>query len=236
MIGDEYEHYDYSIYPAFPYSLGFTQRGCRLSCGFCVVPKKEGKPRSVNTIADIWRKDTPRCVLLLDNDFFGQSEWRDRIDELRDGGFKVSFNQGINIRMITEEVAEAIATVDYRDDRFNKRRLYTAWDNLGEEERFFKGLRILNAAGVQSNHLMVYMLVGYRPRETMEDILHRFNRLVDAGCRPYPMVYERWRQPELRHFARWAIRRFYELVSWDDYLAKGWRDKPPESQIELGLH
>ena len=235
LIGSEYEHYDYSIYPDYAYSLGFTQRGCRLSCGFCVVPKKEGKPRSVNTIADIWRKGTPRCVLLLDNDFFGQNEWPDRIEEIRAGAFKVAFSQGINIRMITEEVADAIATIDYRDDSFKKRRLYTAWDNLGEESRFFDGLSILNAAGIPSNHLMVYMLVGYRPRETMEDVLYRFDRLVDVGCRPYPMVYERWRQPELRHFARWAIGRFYEIMPWDEYMAKGWRDKPPESQIALAI-
>ena len=41
----DYEHYDYSIYPEYPWSLGFTQRGCRLNCGFCVVPKKEGRPK-----------------------------------------------------------------------------------------------------------------------------------------------------------------------------------------------
>ncbi len=92
LIGAEYEHYDYSIYPDFPYSLGFTQRGCRLRCGFCVVPQREGKPLSVNTIHDIWRHDTPRCILLLDNDFFGQISWKDRIEEIRDGGFRVSFN------------------------------------------------------------------------------------------------------------------------------------------------
>ena len=130
VVGGEYEFYDYSIYPDYEYSLGFTQRGCRLKCGFCVVPKKEGKPRSVNTIHDIWREGTPRCVLLLDNDFFGQQEWEDRIAEIRDGGFRVSFSQGINIRMITDETAEAIASVEYRDDNFERRRLYTAWDNL----------------------------------------------------------------------------------------------------------
>src|SRR6266436_1647510 len=36
---------DYSLYPKFTGSLGFTQRGCRLSCKFCVVPIKEGKNR-----------------------------------------------------------------------------------------------------------------------------------------------------------------------------------------------
>ena len=233
LVGSEYEHYDYSIYPDYPYSLGFTQRGCRLSCGFCVVPKKEGKPRSVNTIEDIWRRGTPRCVLLLDNDFFGQEQWRERIEELCEGGFQVSFNQGINIRMITPEVADALASVRYMDDGFRTRRLYTAWDNLGDEKRFFAGLQMLNEAGIPSAHIMVYMLVGYRPRETMDDVLYRFNRLVEAGCRPFPMVYERWRQPELRRFARWAIRRYYEIVPWEEFQAKGWRDKRPDDQLPL---
>ena len=54
----------------FDASIGFTQRGCRLKCGFCVVPKKEGKPRAVNTIADIWRGEPWRKHLhLLDNYF-----------------------------------------------------------------------------------------------------------------------------------------------------------------------
>jgi len=90
IIGQEqYEHYDYSIYPEFPFSIGFSQRGCRLNCGFCVVPKKEGKPRSTNTIFDIWRGEpTPRNVVLLDNDFFGQQEtdWRARVEEIKKAG------------------------------------------------------------------------------------------------------------------------------------------------------
>ncbi len=221
IIGGEYEFYDYSIYPEYRYSLGFTQRGCRLKCGFCVVPKKEGKPRSVNTIWDIWREGTPRAVLLLDNDFFGQEAWRHRIEELRDGEFRVSWSQGINIRMITDETAAAIASVEYRDDNFERRRLYTAWDNLGDEKRFFVGLQRLNEAGVPSRQVMVYMLVGYKPGETIEEVLYRFNRLRDAGCMPYPMVYERWRQPELRRFARWAIRRYYEVVPWEEFSRTG---------------
>lgn len=34
---------DYSIYPGWRQSIGFTQRGCTLKCSFCVVPRKEGK-------------------------------------------------------------------------------------------------------------------------------------------------------------------------------------------------
>lgn len=212
----EYEHYDYSLYPDYPFSIGFTQRGCRLNCGFCVVPKKEGKPRSVNTVDDIWRGDPhPRKLVLLDNDFFGQDQWRDRIGEIREGGFRVSFNQGINIRMVTPEAAAALASVEYRDDQFERRRLYTAWDNLGQEKVFFRGLSLLEEAGIPAKHLMVYMLIGYAPGETMDQILYRYRRLVDAACKPYPMVYGD--NKLLKVFQRWVVGRYHECVPWADF-------------------
>lgn len=220
VIGEDYEHYDYSIYPDFPFSIGFTQRGCRLNCGFCVVPKKEGKPRSVNTIASIWRPGTPRCVVLLDNDFFGQAEteWQARIEELRQGHFKVSFNQGINIRMITPQSAAAIASVAYSDDQFEYRRIYTAWDNLKDERVFFRGLQLLKEAGIPPSHVMVYMLIGYRHGETMEEIMYRYRLLHDAGCKPFPMVFNNTNK-ELRRFQRWVIRRYDAIIPWERFRA-----------------
>ncbi|KKN75618.1 hypothetical protein LCGC14_0378560 [marine sediment metagenome] len=215
---ETYEHYDYSIYPEYEFSLGFTQRGCRLNCGFCVVPKKEGKPRSTNTIWDIWRPETERRVVLLDNDFFGQpeSEWQARFQEIKEGGFKVSFNQGINIRMVTPEAAAAIASVPYYDDQFKTRRLYTAWDNLGQEKVFFNGVDMLRDAGIPPSHLMVYMLIGYKPGETMEEILYRYQRLTEVGCKAYPMVFNNL-NPELKRFQRWVIRRYHEFIAWEDF-------------------
>jgi hypothetical protein len=69
---------DFSIYPNFAASIGFTQRGCRFRCGFCVVPKKEVRPRPVNTIASIWHGTPwPKHLHLLDNDFFDQPRERD---------------------------------------------------------------------------------------------------------------------------------------------------------------
>ncbi len=218
---DSYEYYDYSVYPDYPFSLGFTQRGCRLNCGFCVVPKKEGKPTVNATIADIWRPGTPRCVVLLDNDFFGQeqSQWRARVEELRAGRFKVSFNQGVNVRMITPETAAALASVAYYDDQFQSRRLYTAWDNLGQEAIFFKGLAALREAGIPARHVMVYMLIGYKPGETMEEILYRYQRLKAVGCLPYPMVYNNT-DKGLKRFQRWVIRRYDAVVPWAEFARK----------------
>jgi hypothetical protein len=223
----------YDDYPAFTASLGFTQRGCRLSCKFCVVPGKEGKPQSVSTIADIWRgPGHPRHIHLLDNDFFGQAEeqWRARLAEVRDGGFKVCFNQGLNVRLMTAEAARELATVDYRDDGFTTKRLYTAWDNLKDEEIFFRGVDTLEAAGIPPTHLLAYMLVGFDKKETWERLLHRFNKMVARGIRPYPMVFgdrmrtlpmggcnARIERRTLMEFQRWVIRKAYTFIPFEDY-------------------
>lgn len=214
---------DYTDYPAWPQSIGFTQRGCRLKCGFCVVPKKEGKVKTENTIHEIWRGEPrPRQLILLDNDFFGQEQWRERIREIREGGFKVSFNQGINARFLTDEAAEAIASVDYRDDGMQAKRIYTAWDNRKDEKRLFDGLNRLVKYGVKPDHIMVYVLIGYWPGETEEDRLFRVLKLREFGARPYPMPYER--TPELVWFQRWCIAPYDKqdtksYVPWPEFKA-----------------
>lgn len=218
---------DYSLYPRFRQSIGFTQRGCRLRCSFCVVPQKEGAMRAEASIYDIWRGDPwPREILLLDNDFFGQPNWRKRVTEIREGRFKVSFNQGINARFLTDEAAEAIASLDYRDDSMKVKRIYTAWDNLKDEQRLFDGLNRLAKYGVKPDHIMVYMLCGYWPGETQADREHRRKALRDFGARPYPMPYVRTR--ELVGFQRWVIGAYDKRIPWAEWAAANCR---PEKLI-----
>lgn len=233
-VASSLEHYgitttiqDYSPYPQWRQSIGFTQRGCRLRCPFCVVPRKEGPVMEENTIETLWRGDPwPKELLLLDNDFFGQSHWRERITEIREGRFKVSFNQGINARFLTDEAAEAIASIDYRDDSMKVKRIYTAWDNRKDEERLFFGLNKLVKYGVKPDHIMVYMLVGYWPGETESDREYRRAALREFGCRPYPMPFTRTK--ELLGFQRWIIGAYDKRISWSDWKSNNYR---PE-----GLH
>jgi hypothetical protein len=242
IIGEEWAAFDYALYPAYKPSLGFTQRGCRLSCKFCVVPTKEGKARSVATIADIWRGEGhPKHLHLLDNDFFGQPEeqWRERIREIRDGGFKVCLNQGINVRHLNDEAAEALASIEYRDDSFSERRVYTAWDNLKDEQIFFRGVDMLERAGVKPRQVMAYMLVGFDKKETWDRLWHRFNRMVERGIEPYPMVFDcRVTDPEryrgLKQFQRWVVTGLYRAVPFSDYdSARKSRPAPQYEQLSL---
>src|SRR6202021_2176832 len=156
-VGESAADFDYSHYPSYTASIGFTQRGCRLRCSFCCVHVKEPILKSVNGVHAVWRGEGhPKHLHLLDNDFFGQPDWRNVIRDIRDGGFKVSFNQGINARFLTDEAAEAIASVAYRDDSMKVKRIYTAWDNLKDEDRLLAGLNRLVRYGVKPDHIMVY--------------------------------------------------------------------------------
>jgi len=216
---------DYSDYPTWRQSLGFTQRGCRLRCSFCVVPTKEGPVREAWSIREIWRGEPwPREVILLDNDFFGQPRWADRIAELVAGGFKVNFNQGINARMLTDETAAALASVEYRNDHMVKRKLHTAWDNRKDERRLFAGLEALVRHGVKPGHITVYMLIGYWPGETHDDRDYRRRQLRDFGCDPYPMPFVR--TPELIGFQRWVIWGYDRNVSWSEWTRSRWQARP----------
>lgn len=212
----EYEHYDYDIYPSFTHSIGFTQRGCRLRCSFCVVPKKEGKNVVVNNIYKIWRGDGYEKKLhLLDNDFFGQELWEKRCQEIIEGDFKICLNQGINVRLINKEGAAYLAKMKYFDDKFKTKRIYTAWDNRRDESIFTKGIDILISAGIKPQHIMVYMLCGYWSWETFDDVYYRFNKMREIGLLPYPMIYGE--NKELKKFQRWVVRNYYKIIDWETF-------------------
>ena len=252
LIGEGYDSLDYSIARGFKASIGFTQRGCRLSCKFCVVPAKEGKARATNTVYDIWRgPGHAKHLHLLDNDFFGQprESWLARIAEIREGGFKVCFSQGINIRMVDREVAQALASIEYREDSFRRRRLATAWDNLKNEHQFFAGVHELSAAGIPPTHLMAYMLVGFDKHETWERLFYRFRKMTELGIKPYPMIYGEKKRglPDggsntsyegrtLGEFQRWVVTGLYRAVEFRDYDVRIKRPRGAETaQAEFSL-
>jgi hypothetical protein len=221
---------DYTIYPDYKNSLGYTQRGCRMSgpkspCReYCVVPEMEGFVKPGESFLKIWRGDPyPRNVVLMDNDFFGLPTWRETIATIRDGGFKVSFNQGVNSRLFDDESAAAIASVKYYDSDFTTRTIYTAWDHIADEKRLFAGLNALTRNGVRPDNITVYMLIGGRG-DSPENREHRRAKLREFGCRPYPMPFVRTK--ELVGFQRWIVRRAdvgKNAVSWAEYCAANFR-------------
>lgn len=205
----DYELYDY------PHNIGFTMRGCRLRCPFCVVPKKEGRPRSEWTIAEIWQQRSSSFVMLLDNDFFGNPEWRDRIDELLEFDLRVNFNQGLNIRNLKADQAEALQSVRFIDMKNNKRRVTFAWDDPRHEKLIHKGLEVAFTAGIKPHQMQFYVLIGYWSTPAQD--LHRVEVLRRYDVDPFVMPYDR-SNPYQRDFARWVNHKAtFNSVAWNDY-------------------
>ncbi len=224
-MGPDYSDYarNGALVDAVDYSIGFAQRGCRLDCSFCVVPSKEGRPRSVSTLERIWRgPGHPPHVMLLDNDFFGNPTWSDIIAEAVRLKLTLSVIQGINARTLNRKQAEAIASVRWYDDSFERTRVYTAWDRVEHERAFFRGLDHLKAVGIAPDSMMVYMLIGHADGETHADRDYRRRKLREYGCRPYPMAFTREGElgRELTKFASWVVQRVDLYMSWEEYYGR----------------
>ena len=194
---------DYSLYN-YPHNIGFAQRGCRFNCSFCVVPKKEGKPKSVNTIEQLWTQRSSKFLVLLDNDFFGNPEWSDRIEEIKELDLKVNFSQGLNIRIISEKQAKALATVKFRNINNTSKQVTFAWDQINDEKVIKRGYQRVVDAGIKPYQMQFYVLVGYDT--TPEEDMHRVMMLKGWGCDPYVMPYNKSDQYQ-RKFARWVNSR-----------------------------
>ncbi len=205
---------DYSIYNC-PHSIGFTMRGCRLRCEFCVVPRKEGKPASVNTIEQIWTQRGSDFLVLLDNDFFGNPEWPERVAELQHYRLRVNFSQGLNIRNISPRQAAAIAGLRFRNLSGKKHQVHFAWDDPRHEKLIHRGIGICQDAGIKPWKMAFYVLIGYH--STPEEDLHRVEILREYGCDPYAMPYNK-SDPYQRRFARWVNHKaLFKSVPWTEY-------------------
>jgi hypothetical protein len=215
-LPDEIENMvpDYSIYN-YPHNIGFTMRGCRLKCSFCVVPEKEGKPYGVSTMEEIWTQRESKHVVLLDNDFFGNPAWNERIEEIRELDLQVNFSQGLNIRNIKAEQAAAVASVKFSNMSGKKKQVHFAWDDPRHEKLIHKGIKTCVEAGLKPYQMAFYVLIGYH--STPEEDMHRVEVLRNYGCDPFVMPYNK-EDPYQRKFTRWVNHKaIFKTVKWDDY-------------------
>lgn len=221
---------DYSIY-GYPHNIGFSMRGCRLKCSFCVVPEKEGDPYANNTIEEIWQQRDSDFIMLLDNDFFGNPEWEKRINEIQRHNLRVNFNQGLNIRNLKDHQAEAIASVRFCNTKATAKQVYFAWDDPRHEKLIHKGIERCIKAGIKPGQMAFYVLIGYH--STPEQDLHRVEVLRSYGCDPFVMPYNK-SDAYQRSFARWVNHKAtFNSTNWLEYDGKVKKKTISDKQISL---
>lgn len=201
---------DYSLYK-MDYSLGFTSRGCSNNCGFCIVPKKEGKIREHSTLSEFVQH---RKVVLQDNNFLASPHAEDKLFEMIERKLIVDFNQGLDIRLLNEKFACLLA-------RLNPPELRFAWDYVGIETTVRCGISLLKNAGFPINRHRISMYVLCNYGTNLKEDLHRVEVLRSLDVRPFVMVFNKAMAPRvLRELATWCNRPryFYKYKRFNEWL------------------
>ena len=111
---------DYSIYPNIDdrTAYGFLTRGCPNRCKWCVVPRKEGGIKPYMDVEEI-AVDGRNELYLMDNNILAcdygleQIEKIIRMNEGRKKKIKVDFNQGLDARLVTDEIAKMLSRLKW---------------------------------------------------------------------------------------------------------------------------
>ena len=203
------EHFmpDYSLYN-IDYSLGFTTRGCIRDCGFCIVRQKEGKIKEHAKVEEFLNPKS-NVVVLLDNNFLALPSHIKKLQKYINKGWKMDFNQGLDLRLINKENAELLGKVKHY------KQIHFAWDFMKTEKQVRKGLKTLFKVGISPRKIMVFILCNYNT--TLEEDIYRYNILNDLDITPYMMIYGKGNK-EIKRFARFVNRRWISRsCSWEDY-------------------
>lgn len=102
---------DYSIVPEFDASLIFSTRGCINSCPYCAVSQLEPQFLAKKSIKHLI-SPSHKKVVLWDNNILASPFWHDIYSELRELRCSIDFNQGLDARLITEQVASQLSVLN----------------------------------------------------------------------------------------------------------------------------
>lgn len=212
----EIEHIypDYSLYGITDTAYGFLSRGCPRGCSFCHVEAKEGRAsRKVADLSEFWKGQ--KNIVLSDPNILACRDWKDLLQQLIDSKAWVDFNQGLDIRLMTEEKAEMLKQIRTKNIHF-------AWDRYEDKEKILPKFEMFkDITGINYRKLGVFVLCGFNT--TLGQDIERIEWLRDHGFSPYVMLYNKQDIPRghnLRKLQRWVNNRiiFAKCKRFEDFV------------------
>ena len=200
---------DYSLYPDYKQAVGFLTRGCIRSCPECFVPIKEGPLQAYRDIESVavGRKE----VVLFDNNVLASPHGIKQIEKIIDMGLKIDFNQGMDARLIDDDIADLLARVKWI------RFIRMACDSVAMVDPVIEAVEKIRKYSGKKGQYFVYVLV-----KDIESAHKRCVALKSHGIDPFAQPYRNIRGDEpsqiQKRFARWVNHKeIFKSVKWEDY-------------------
>ena len=184
---------DYSIYPNIPSdtAYGLLTRGCPNKCRWCVVPKKEGAIRPYMDVDEI-AIEGRRKLVLMDNNILAAGDYCiQQLQKIIERGYRVDFNQALDARLVTDEIAQLLAKVRWLDNN----RIRFGCDTHGQIEECERAMNMINRYGFTGQYFLYTMLtsdfkecydhITYWWRRTQETRDSHQGRYVYPYAQPY---------------------------------------------------
>lgn len=198
---------DYSIYQSIDNktAYGFLTRGCPNKCKWCVVPKKEGNVRPYMDVEDIAVGER-KNLILMDNNVLACDYGLRQIEKIVEKKYRVDFNQAIDARLVTDDVAKILAKVRWID--FIRFGCDTPKQIIECEE----AMRKIDMYRGKPMQYLLYTMID-------KDLEESYNRLsYFRGCKRVRIVGQPFRDinnpkqviPQWqKDMAQWSMRRVY---------------------------
>lgn len=195
----------------------FTTRGCPNRCPFCAVPRLEGDFREI--------PDFRPAPVVCDNNLLAASRAHlERVVDRLKGFPFVDFNQGLEARRFTREVADLFASL--------RCKVRFAFDHISAEAAVADAINLCRER--TTKNIGVYVLIGFN--DTPEEARYRLEKVREWGIRPNAMRYQPldaaqknsylapgWTDDEMARMVRYYnTLRYSEHIPYEDYR---WRER-----------
>lgn len=214
----EIEHIypDYSLYPEMTKdtAFGFLTRGCPRGCDFCHVKDKEGRcSYKVADLSEFWRGQ--KNIILCDPNILACKEHLQLLQQLADSKAKVNFNQGLDIRLITDKNLEILKQIRLDSIHF----AFDRWQEKDIIEPKLRDFKKKTGYNRSKGHVMVYILCNFDT--TIEQDIYRIQLCRELNFSPYPMIYDKEHaNPIYKKLQRWCNNFiFWSVPTFEEYLA-----------------
>ena len=198
----DYSLYDkiseYHVYKDF--SIGFTTRGCFRKCPFCVnrVYDRVIPWSDPAEFVDKKRK----YIYCLDDNFLAFKDWETVLNKLEATGKRFQFRQGLDIRIMTERMAQRLAKTNYYSD------FIFAFDNIRDRELIERKLTQWRKYCKKQTKLYVLSAFYSQGVDDIVSVFERIKILFSYKCLPYVMRYSEYHNSRYRdmyiQIARWT--------------------------------